>query len=267
MSTSNTSWDDTGFDDEASSASGASGGGGFKKSPPNDPPPSVENTTPAVEHAPLPPPHPPQYTRVEPPPTAPPPVPERRSRWGTVFLIAALFLIVTAVGYIVSTFFMRDPTEQEAFFDPNPERVETLADPVDTVAVALAPVEAPAAEVPAPNDNIVDSSPRQLSSSMRPKKTPPDEVPDKPSTPSDAKTPSASALYVVQVFSSPSRDDADEWLQILRERNVSDGFITEQRLGGEAWYRVRFGQYSSRQDAEAAAQQLGFANPWIARVR
>ena len=265
MSTSNTSWDDTGFDDEA---------GGFKsshphveKTPPEVEPHSSVEPAPLVEPTPTSPPQ--HYTRVEPQPITAPPVETRRSRWGTVFLIAALLLIVIAVGYIVSTFFMRDPTEQEAFFaNPDTSRQEATAPPVDTVTVAATP-----AVIPTSNDSTIDSSPRQIASTMRPKKTPPDEAPDKPSRPPAsidppaAKTPSTNALYVVQVFSSPSRDDADEWLQILRERNVSDGFITEQRLGGEAWYRVRFGQYGSRQDAETAAQQLGFSNPWIARVR
>lgn len=74
-------------------------------------------------------------------------------------------------------------------------------------------------------------------------------------------------MYVVQVFSSPDRDDAQEQLELLRKKNISDGFVVEQKIRGQHWYRVRFGQYSSRDDAEEAAILNGFRSPWIARVR
>lgn len=74
-------------------------------------------------------------------------------------------------------------------------------------------------------------------------------------------------LFVVQVYSSPSREDADEYLQMLQTKNVSDGYITEQKIKGQAWYRVRFGEYGRREDAELAAQKIGVAQPWIARIR
>lgn len=80
--------------------------------------------------------------------------------------------------------------------------------------------------------------------------------------------PSASEpAWVVQVFASPSRDDAEEWLQQLREQRIPDGYIVEQKVKGQSWYRVRFGQFPSRAEAEQAAQTRGFAQPWIARVR
>jgi len=79
--------------------------------------------------------------------------------------------------------------------------------------------------------------------------------------------PKGTPVYVVQVFASPARDDAEEWMQILRSRNVRDGFISEQRIKGETWYRVRFGQYSKRQDAEHAALKVGVEQPWIARIK
>ena len=76
----------------------------------------------------------------------------------------------------------------------------------------------------------------------------PIEVAAKPvARPAEIKTtPAAStanAVWVVQVFSSPSRDDADEWLQTLREKRVQDGYIVEQTLRGQPWFRVRFGQF------------------------
>ena len=84
------------------------------------------------------------------------------------------------------------------------------------------------------------------------------------------RTSTASAkgpAWVVQVFASPSRDDAEEWLQQLREQRVPDGYIVEQKVKGQPWYRVRFGQYATRDEAEQAAMNRGFRQPWIARVR
>lgn len=75
------------------------------------------------------------------------------------------------------------------------------------------------------------------------------------------------AEYVVQVFSSPSRDDAAEWLEVLRKRNISDGYITEQKIRGDSWYRVRFGSFTTRAAAETEATRYGFRQPWIARTR
>ena len=79
--------------------------------------------------------------------------------------------------------------------------------------------------------------------------------------------PKGDPVYVVQVFSSPARDDAEEWLQVLRSRNIRDAFISEQRIKGDTWYRVRFGQFAKRQDAENAALKIGVNQPWIARVK
>lgn len=75
------------------------------------------------------------------------------------------------------------------------------------------------------------------------------------------------AQWVIQVHSSPSVDDADEWLQQLQSRNVGDGRIEPVTQQGKVWYRVRFGRYATREEAEQAALQLGYRNAWIDRVR
>lgn len=276
MSTSNTSWDDTGFDSDDDSF-----GGGFKQTPPSTPAP-VEPSTPAslepestpdtVKPQPTPIPPPPQYTRVEPRVVTTPQPPEKRSRWGTAFIAIAALLIVMAGGYIISTFFMRDATEEEAFYAQPEQPAKTEEErpqmqPVDTLVASSDSARRMDDNKQADNMPSIASAPVRKPSVDK-DRTSTEPVPKVPAkTDPVVKDPPKNALYVVQVFSSPSRDDADEWLQILRERSVTDGFITEQKLGGEAWYRVRFGQYTTRKDAEAAAQQLGFSNPWIARVR
>jgi septal ring-binding cell division protein DamX len=75
------------------------------------------------------------------------------------------------------------------------------------------------------------------------------------------------AQWVVQVHSSQSIDDADEWLQQLQSRSISDGRIEPVTQKGAVWYRVRFGRYATRQEAEQAALELGYRNAWVDRIR
>lgn len=73
--------------------------------------------------------------------------------------------------------------------------------------------------------------------------------------------------YVVQVYSSPSKEDAESWLKKLEAKNVINVFISTQKIRDIEWYRVRFGSFNSEDEARRAAQQLGFAQSWIDRVR
>lgn len=94
--------------------------------------------------------------------------------------------------------------------------------------------------------------------------TKPKSRPYKPESPPSA---SAQGEYVIQVYSSPSADDADEWLQQLRKRSINDGFISSQSVRGQTWYRVRFGKFATRDEADVRASQLGFSNVWVVRVK
>lgn len=94
--------------------------------------------------------------------------------------------------------------------------------------------------------------------------TKPENKPYKPQMPPPAY---ARGEYVIQVYASPSADDADEWIEQLRKRKITDGFITSQLVRGQTWYRVRFGKFSTREEAETKASQLGFSNIWIVRIR
>jgi septal ring-binding cell division protein DamX len=128
-----------------------------------------------------------------------------------------------------------------------------------------------------PKSIATPSQPPVVKQELRPEKVATPPTTTKPTSQLGSVSPSiktqqppknaALPLYVVQVFSSPSRDDADEWLQSLREKKVPNGYIVEQPIKGRPWYRVRFGEYTTRQDAEAAALRYGITQPWIARVR
>jgi cell division septation protein DedD len=74
-------------------------------------------------------------------------------------------------------------------------------------------------------------------------------------------------LFTVQIYSSLSRDDAEEWLNRLKRKNVAGGFISSQKVRDKIFYRVRFGPFDSREEAEAEASKLGFAEIWIDRIR
>jgi cell division septation protein DedD len=74
-------------------------------------------------------------------------------------------------------------------------------------------------------------------------------------------------IYIVQIYSSPSREDAQAWLDKLKSNNVPDAFISEQNVRDKTWYRVRFGKYSTREEARNAALRYGFAQTWIDRVK
>lgn len=286
MSTNDSPWGDTGFD---------ANDDGFMKSPPKGDPSSTSNVpTSASEdhvadrsveeaHA--------ERVRVEPvsamPPIAPPPTTRKRNRsllWIAVIAVLMLAVAVIGVEYYLSSrsieeqaFVASDaPTEtpaenlsEQAAEPPAEPTTEPAAPTTDTVAVPdrtvvqqQASVTPTAVSQPtAANATQNTVSPRQKSRSE----------PSTTSTPQmDTKKASSTtvgAAWVVQVFASPSRDDADEWLQQLREQRITDGYIVEQKVKGQSWYRVRFGQFATRAEAEEAAKNRGYAQPWVARVR
>ncbi len=81
------------------------------------------------------------------------------------------------------------------------------------------------------------------------------------------KPQSDKGLFAVQIYSSPSEDDARDWLIKLKSKNIKNGFITTQLMRDKVWYRVRFGEFKTRQKAQAAAMQYGFAQSWVDRIK
>lgn len=223
-----------------------------------------------------------------------PPLPEaqRKQKKTAVFWLGiaaglVLFIALIGGGYY---FLNRPSVEEQAFMAPDvapaDTPTETVAPTVDTATTGATTDSATTTvdTIPAPEPLFVEAEPVTAKPRIKaeprteeepaPKPKPitvPEEKPTKrPTPPSVTTTPAKSnigAMWVVQVFSSPSRDDADEWLQTLREKRVQDGYIVEQQLRGQPWYRVRFGQFSTKEAAEAAAVNLGFRQPWIARIR
>ena len=77
----------------------------------------------------------------------------------------------------------------------------------------------------------------------------------------------ADQLFTVQVYSTPSQEDADAWKEKLLKQNISDVIITTQKIKNRDWYRVRFGTFKSADEARRAAIKSGFTHSWIDRIK
>lgn len=73
--------------------------------------------------------------------------------------------------------------------------------------------------------------------------------------------------YSVQVLSSISKQEADKALKNLQSKGVSSALVTKKSLNGKTWYRVRFGSFEDRKQAQTAAKKVGYSNSWVDRVK
>ncbi|MFZ9760530.1 MAG: SPOR domain-containing protein [Candidatus Kapaibacteriota bacterium] len=82
-----------------------------------------------------------------------------------------------------------------------------------------------------------------------------------------AQAKSTGAEYSVQVMASISKDEANAALRRLQSKGVSFATLSKRSLKGKTWYRVRFGGFSERDQAESAARKAGYSNAWVERVK
>ncbi len=73
--------------------------------------------------------------------------------------------------------------------------------------------------------------------------------------------------YSVQVLSSISKQEADRALKTLKSKGISSALISKKSLNGKTWYRVRFGSFENRNQAQSAAKKAGYSHSWIDRVK
>ena len=159
-------------------------------------------------------------------------------------------------------------TTQSATAPKSPSR-DVASVPVTSNERQSEPSPEPAAK-PAPKAPVEPVKPAPSKDMAKPQQPSQNTAPTPRANPQMKTTKgnnSGDAQWVIQVHSSPSVDDADEWLQQLQSRNVGDGRIEPVTQQGKVWYRVRFGRYATREEAEQAALQLGYRNAWIDRVR
>ena len=71
----------------------------------------------------------------------------------------------------------------------------------------------------------------------------------------------------MQVKSSQDRATADVWLDRLTDKGY-EAFIVGAHIRGRTWYRVRVGNFATRQEAEKVRQTLeseeGFSDAFVA---
>lgn len=88
---------------------------------------------------------------------------------------------------------------------------------------------------------------------------------EKPSTKVEPKL--ETEVYVIQIYASPSKEDAQEWLKKVQKRIGAEAYISTQLVRDKVWYRVRCGHYTSKESASAAAEKYGFSQSWVDRIR
>ncbi len=82
----------------------------------------------------------------------------------------------------------------------------------------------------------------------------------------DVRSELQNQIYTIQVYSSPSLEDAQDWVKKLKSYNI-DAYISEQMIRDVKWYRVRFGYFSTREEARSVALRYGFSQSWIDRIK
>lgn len=138
----------------------------------------------------------------------------------------------------------------------------TADDPVEQPVAA----ETPAAPEPEPSPEPRNRRDRRREREERAALETPAPAPARPEPASTPEPePAAAGKVVIQVFSSPERDQAEK----IRDRLVSGGqqaFLSPVEVGGNTMYRVRIGPFGSRDDAQKVAERVrkGFKlDTWI----
>ena len=209
------------------------------------------------------------------PPVPPPPMPRPSNSSSPKRAVALLLLFFfTAVGLII-TWVVREPQP-----DKPPAPISSATKPTEVSAPTGAAVEnvAPEEQTPVePRQTVASKQPAERESAPEPAvaapvaKTEKAEKAEKAEPPAPQPTTRSSSAtaqeWCVQVYASTNPDDADEWNDRLRRKNVEDSRIEMIERQGQLWYRVRFGRFASRQEAEQIAQSMGFRNAWVNRAR
>jgi hypothetical protein len=73
--------------------------------------------------------------------------------------------------------------------------------------------------------------------------------------------------YTVQVYATPSKEDAEDWVKKLQNKNIKNVYISTHKKRENQWYRVRFGSFATLEDAKLAALKNGLTHSWIDRVK
>jgi len=84
---------------------------------------------------------------------------------------------------------------------------------------------------------------------------------------SNTKKVAKEEIYTIQIYATPSLEDAQNWLKEIKMRYNIDAYISPQIIRDRQWYRVRYGYFSSMEEATATAMKFGFSQSWIDRIK
>jgi len=90
----------------------------------------------------------------------------------------------------------------------------------------------------------------------------PNELPPRPHNQNNK-----GAIYTIQVYATPSKEDADYWVEKLKKKNIKNVIVSTYIKKGVQWYRVRFGEFSSYELALQKANELNLYQCWIDRIK
>jgi hypothetical protein len=84
----------------------------------------------------------------------------------------------------------------------------------------------------------------------------------KPALQSDAP-----GLYVLQVYSALSKEEADTKYDEYKNKGVEKVWVSTFTKANVVWYRVRIGDFTTKAAADAKAKELGIATYWVDKIR
>jgi cell division septation protein DedD len=73
-------------------------------------------------------------------------------------------------------------------------------------------------------------------------------------------------IYQIELYSTPSIEDAEIWMGKLKKRSIN-ATLQLQKVRGMTVYKIRYGYFKTRQEAQESAIKLGFSRSWIDRIK
>ncbi len=220
--------------------------------------------------------------------------------WRKISFVAATIAIFGGIFFLGYYLFFIDPEIQEQINQIKSFKVKNSTKKTDTLK-NTPPQEKPAQETPIVQDSVAyaqnifpDSTSKnsEIASNSDPEKNSGNKIAFKEKIINDIKakkrtfiTPKKSnepkntnlvntsfneaeeKLYVIEVFSSPIKEEAEKWLLNLHNQKIYDGVIRTQKIRDDIWYKVRFGNYSSYKEAKTAILRFGMKNARIDRIK
>ncbi len=232
---------------------------------------------------------------------------EKKTRvfpWKKLAVAAGIITIMSAVGmgtyYVVTQTDLFTATEEKE--EPPAVQSDTLKikpvakaaekpvkkpaadtikkeEPKDTVKEAIAATEKYTPTKPrwetTDKPPVKETAPAKVRSTPKiaaAKETTPKVTRTKPVTPSFSstvpkRTSSKEEVYTVELYSTPSAEDANMWVGKLKSRNITDVNIQQHKYRDKIIYKVRFGKFSTREEAKQQALKLGYPQTWVDRVK